>query len=283
MVYRWNEEYSLSIGSVCSFLSPRYKGVMVKNIFSYLQKSLKKTKNQFFTEYTLFGFHFKKKNWSLHSGERQTAKEIQEIRKDHLNRYQFVIDYLTGKRLPTSNILDCFCGNGYGSWMLSRAFPSKRVLGIDGSGEAIVHAQKFFATPSTTFEHRLFPFKLKSSFDVIVSLESIEHIENDSALLKMFFDHLSTNGLLFLSMPNQDKYPLEKTGNHFHYRHYTLDEAISLFNKIGFKILEHHSQDVYILSDDMVPIGLIEEEKMHLQKDFSGQFDIFILKKISTI
>ena len=50
--------------------------------------------------------------------ERQMAKNIKEIRKDHLYRYQYAKQYLK-KHNMTKCILDAGCGIGYGSYVLA--------------------------------------------------------------------------------------------------------------------------------------------------------------------
>ena len=123
--------------------------------------------------------HFK--DYSLYSGERQTGKKLSEIRADHIKRYELVKKALECKFKDESNIfgLDCFCGVGYGSFLLSSHLSNVTVLGIDGSLEAVEFANKHYSNFRTFFSHKLYPFYLpKDCFDFIVSFESIEHIEN---------------------------------------------------------------------------------------------------------
>ncbi|MDR3048306.1 MAG: hypothetical protein LBV16_00445 [Elusimicrobiota bacterium] len=61
------------------------------------------------------------RNFSLHSGERQTAADIRDIKKDRINRCEFVVSVIK-KYFDTSSLLngaDVFCGNGYGSFFIS--------------------------------------------------------------------------------------------------------------------------------------------------------------------
>lgn len=55
-------------------------------------------------------------DFGLHSGERQVATRYEDIRADHRYRYEWV-----DARLPEGGRgIDAFCGNGYGTWRLSR-------------------------------------------------------------------------------------------------------------------------------------------------------------------
>lgn len=55
-------------------------------------------------------------DFGLHSGESQVATRYEDIRADHRYRYEWV-----DARLPEGGRgIDAFCGNGYGTWRLSR-------------------------------------------------------------------------------------------------------------------------------------------------------------------
>ncbi len=251
---------------------------VLANRFFHLEKKTSKYGAEFGTEYHVFGITIFKKNYSLNSGERQTGKTLVEIRQDHKNRYQFAIDQLmqTGKK--PRKILDCFCGNGYGSYMLGQAFPDSTVLGIDGSREAIQLAEKHFKAGKNFFLHKVFPFYLgKEKYDAIVSLESIEHIQDDRSFLGELASHLEEDGLLFLSTPNSDVYPLAPTENAFHFKHYSLKDVQEMADRCGLEILERYSQNVYLLDEKRNTQGILPEDQMILKKDFDGQFDVFVL------
>ena len=100
---------------------------------------------------------------SLHSGERQVATTYEAIRTDHRLRYEWA-----DARLEKPGFgLDAFCGNGYGTWLLSK---SRVVIGIDGSAEAIRQAEQNYWTPRTHFSVNYYPFELPSnSFDFLIS------------------------------------------------------------------------------------------------------------------
>ena len=249
----------------------------LKKVFSK-KEILSRYGADFGTEYCFLGIKFFKKNFDLHSGERQTGCSLAEIRQDHRNRYQLVVDYVGKSGRKPEKILDCFCGNGYGSFMMGQAFPETEILGIDGSEGAIEAARTCFNCGKNTFRRQCYPFSLGRTFyDVIVCLESIEHIRQDENFLKTLAARLKKDGLFFLSTPNSEVYPLAPTENRFHFRHYTRKEVEKLAGKCGLRILECYSQNVYQLDEQKNTIGLLPENEMVLKKDFAGQFDIFIL------
>lgn len=221
------------------------------------------------------------KNYSLTSGERQIAETLEGIRADHLNRYNLAIDFLKRSAYEKlQNGADIFCGNGYGSYMLSNAFSTLKLLSIDGSEDAIKLAKDFYQTGKIEFKQKFFPFKLKKKFfDFIISLESIEHIQNDELFLKTLINGLKRNGFLIISTPNSIKQDLIKNPNPFHCRHYTNTEIVKIFKQNNLEVIEMYGQDVYKFDKDGINIGLMEESEMGLKKDYEGQFSIFILVK----
>ena len=222
-----------------------------------------------------------KKNYALNSGERQIGTDIKEIRKDHVNRYNLAINLINKFFNQTSNIngMDIFCGNGYGSWLISNE-TGAFIDSIDGSKEAISCAKKYYGNKKIHYESKFFPFNIKKNYyDFVVSLESVEHIKNDKLFLKELYNSLKNNGILIISTPNMEKQNLTKNPNHFHYRHYYNDEFISLIEEIGFNFIEMYGQDTYIMNEQGLISGILEPDKMEIKKDYNGQFSIFVLKK----
>jgi len=150
-------------------------------------------------------------------------KSMDLSQQEHLVRYLLAINYIKDK-----TVLDIACGIGYGTYYLSPY--CKNITGVDNSDEAIKIAKKrykrsnlFFLkadATSTTLE--------SSSFDVIVSYETIEHINDQKAFLSEIMRLLKPDGLLLLSCPNiawSKKYNIK---NIFHFREYTFSEIKNL-------------------------------------------------------
>ena len=183
-------------------------------------------------------FRFNKKSYSLYSGERQTAADVSGIRADHTARYEFCAEFL--KSLHCNNYLkglDCFCGNGYGSAILADNLPDVTISSIDASEDAIAFARKFYHRDNVQYIEKCFPFKLESKYDFIVSFESIEHIKQDTMLLKEFYRALNNDGYLFLSTPNEEFMPYNKHNFPFHIKHYTPEVLKKILKNCGFEIL----------------------------------------------
>nr|VFK10871.1 MAG: Methyltransferase domain-containing protein [Candidatus Kentron sp. LPFa]VFK27307.1 MAG: Methyltransferase domain-containing protein [Candidatus Kentron sp. LPFa] len=217
------------------------------------------------------------KDFSLHSGERQVASNLSKIRKDHLLRYRLVSDYLSLYEHKKLSLLDIFCGNGYGTFLLAKNYPTFHVRGIDGSLEAIECAEKNYKLPNNLFKHKLFPFLLpRRVYDVLICFESLEHVENDKLLLTQIRRSLKKNGAAFVSVPNQDEYPLENNPHPFHFRHYSHSDFIDRLQR-KFYIEKWYGQNVYEFKSDLNTFHVLPESEMILREQMAGQFNIYLV------
>ncbi len=150
------------------------------------------------------------------TGERFTPECVREIWYEHLHRYAYAARFCAGKR-----VLDAACGEGYGSALLAAA--GAQVLGVDISSDTIEHAQQRygavaglrFATGDATALDDL----PSNSFDVIVSFETLEHVEQQARMITGFRRLLRADGLLLISSPDKRTYSdLRGYQNEFHVR-----------------------------------------------------------------
>ena len=221
----------------------------------------------------------KLKDFSLNSGERQIGDTLELIREDHLARYRLVQDYLDVKSAETLNGLDIFCGNGYGSFMLSKKNLNLYITGIDGSKEAIKQASTTYKCKNNLFLHRLFPFDLKvNSFDLIVCFESLEHVEKDKQMFLEMFCSAKSNALLFVSVPNDACHNLEKNPHPFHFRHYVHEKFLKEFQG-DLDLIEWYGQNVYEFENGICLHKLLPAEKMKPIKNVEGQVNIYVFRK----
>lgn len=222
--------------------------------------------------------HIQGHDFSLHSGERQVATRYDDIRADHRFRYEWV-----DARLPDGGAgIDSFCGNGYGTWRLAQ---KRHVWGIDGSIEAIRLAEQHYKTPTAFFSQSFYPFELPcEQFDFAVSLESIEHVEDGAGFFACLVKSLKPGGLLFFSTPCEERLPHAQLSDdfHFHYKHYTFEEATNLALEHGLEIIDWAGQDVYSFLPDGKPTLLPDHAAMQLKKGTIGQFLIFCCRKKDT-
>jgi glycosyltransferase involved in cell wall biosynthesis/SAM-dependent methyltransferase len=123
----------------------------------------------------------------------------------HLARYGLVANLCKGKR-----VLDLACGQGYGAFLMATKWQAASVHAVDISEEALSAGQALFPDPRIlweklnldTFDERCF----ENKFDLIVSLETVEHLQNPERFLKVLSTLLAPGGTLCVSWPNDEWY-----------------------------------------------------------------------------
>lgn len=223
------------------------------------------------------------RDFSLNSGERQTAQTLQGIRKDHLLRYRLAADFLENKFNQNKTLgADIFCGNGYGSYMVASKLKNTKILSIDASKEAIEFADKYYNIENRIkFVNKFFPFELnKNIYDYVISFESIEHIQDDVKFIETITRAIKNNGYWLLSTPNEEVMSLKKNDNKFHFRHYTNEMMNDIFKKYNLEVMEQYGEDTYSINEEGFVTGILSEDKMNLIKNYKGQFMVYILKVV---
>jgi SAM-dependent methyltransferase len=116
----------------------------------------------------------------------------------HLERYEFAARWLAPGR-----VLDIACGAGYGTKLLAeRAAQASGVLGVDRSEAAVAYARERYATPGVEFQAGdAFQFRDAEGFASIVSLETLEHLDDPARFLARLVDLLRPGGVLIASVP----------------------------------------------------------------------------------
>ncbi len=98
------------------------------------------------------------------------------------------------------SVLDVGCGTGLFAHKVSKLGP-KQVLGIDFSIEAIDIAKHTHNNHNLQYEV-LDVKEIKSKYDVIVSLGTLEHMDDPLKTLKILKKHLTKNGKIIVTSPN---------------------------------------------------------------------------------
>ncbi len=149
----------------------------------------------------------------------------------HLTRYSAAQKICSGL-----DVLDVACGEGYGSFAMASFWKAHSVKGVDISEEAIKTAKNSFSHPNveyfTAAAEKIGEIFQQHSFDMVVSLETIEHVSDPEIFLSAVKKVLKPTGVLILSCPNDHWYygPGESK-NPFHLRTYYFDEFKDLAEK----------------------------------------------------
>ena len=92
-----------------------------------------------------------------------------------IERYMYVRQFVYG------NVVDIACGVGYGSYLISKNPDVISVTGVDRSEKAIKNAKENFSKENIKFILGQ-PETLVGNYDILVCLETIEHLENPYTL-----------------------------------------------------------------------------------------------------
>jgi SAM-dependent methyltransferase len=134
------------------------------------------------------------------------------------------------ERLASSrkvNILDAGSGFGQYTYFLSGLKLNKSIIAVDVKEEQIADCNAFFSSinrSGVSFEKAdLTTYLKKDFFDLILSVDVMEHIADDEKVFANFFDSLTTEGMLLISTPS------DKGGSDVHDHHHResfIDEHI---------------------------------------------------------
>ncbi|GAB3993169.1 hypothetical protein GCM10028807_27760 [Spirosoma daeguense] len=192
------------------------------------------------------------------TGERYIPEMSGEIAYEHMNRYYFVINQLD---ITNKVVLDIASGEGYGTRLLSDH--AEHVYGVDISDDAVSHAKVKYKKNNLTFlvgDAISIPIQ-SNSIDVVVSFETIEHIDKHQSMIDEIKRVLKKDGVLIISSPDKLHYTdLNDSVNHFHVKELYYEEFKSLMNN-NFKKSLFFSQKIFAGS-----VIALDEEHNQYQK-----------------
>ncbi len=144
----------------------------------------------------------------------------------HVGRYAMALPFAAGRR-----VLDLACGEGYGSWLLARSGATE-VCGVDVAADAVARARTAFGDTGIAFEvgsgEALASMYPPGHFDLVVSIETIEHLEDPARFLAAVTQVAAPGAIIILTCPNDYWYYEPNAGNPYHLRKYTLAEFQAL-------------------------------------------------------
>jgi SAM-dependent methyltransferase len=139
----------------------------------------------------------------------------------HLASYEWIAARVAGGR-----VLDLACGEGYGSDVLARR--AGHVVGVDANPEAHEHARLRYRRANLSFARGLVEtFGDPGGYDAVVFLQTIEHVQDPTAVLGHIRSLLTANGIAYVSTPNVLTLAppgAERSGNPWHLKEYRAEE-----------------------------------------------------------
>ncbi|MDD5570958.1 MAG: class I SAM-dependent methyltransferase [Bacteroidales bacterium] len=146
------------------------------------------------------------------------------------------------------NILDAGSGFGQYSYYLSSFDKSFNILGVDVKKEQIDDCNNFFGKlgkKNITFEPAdLTVFQKPDTFDLILCVDVMEHIQDDVKVFKNFYASLKTQGMMLISTPSDkggsdahDSNDESFIGEHVR-NGYNIDDIKNKLQQSGFNNIE---------------------------------------------
>ncbi len=158
-----------------------------------------------------------------------------DLYHEHIVRYMFAAQLAAGR-----SVLDAGCGAGYGAAALAAAGAAS-VLGVDIAADAVSYAHEHYNRPDLSFlAGDVAALDLPAaSFDLVVSFEVIEHLDDPARLVQTAARLLKPDGVFVVSTPNPATYP---AGNPFHKHEMSLAEFEAVLRQ-SFLALAMFGQD----------------------------------------
>lgn len=175
------------------------------------------------------------------TGEFLVPEKVEKrLLEDHIARYEYAKKYS-----KNSDILDIACGYGYGSEILG--LDCKSYTGVDIKKELIENARIKYGLNNKRvnfIEGDACTFASEKKYDLVVSLETIEHIQEYRKVVETLVKSVRSNGRLIVSSPNRPvtspfaKTINDKPANIFHTQEFTPQELLNIFIETGLQAKE---------------------------------------------
>jgi len=148
------------------------------------------------------------------------------IEREHLARYRWAARWVGGM-----SVLDVACGTGYGSALVLRA-GARRVVAVDHSVPALTFGRgRYPGVRYLLADAGALPLRAGSA-DVVISLETLEHLVDALPFLRALRGIVRGDGVLLVSTPNAAQ---TDGSNPYHVHEMALPELLELLAAAGFR------------------------------------------------
>lgn len=183
---------------------------------------------------------------------------------DHASRQNAVNVLAPILKQPNPIILEVGCSSGFFLAELQSKGPNACLVGSDFIGGSLLKlAERLRGVPIVQFDITQCPLE-DSSFDGVVLLNVLEHIEDDLTALKQVHRILRPGGLAVIEAPAGPHLYDFYDRHLMHFRRYTSKSLKTLAEKAGFKVerLSHLGFFIYPLFALVKKLNRMKEEKM---------------------
>ncbi len=180
------------------------------------------------------------------------SKVIGNLYNNKITEYYSSVRYEIEHLLPdfSKNALDIGCGDGSTLNWLKSNNKCEKIYGVDISEDSCLKAQKILDEAININVEDDLDFFPGKQFDLILILDTLEHLINPWDFLKKVKNKLSNNGSIIISIPNIRHYSIiknliikgewnyQKSGilDSTHLRFFTKKSLIKLFEESNLKI-----------------------------------------------
>lgn len=174
------------------------------------------------------------------------SKELYEdtvgkrIRYDILLKYETVSNLIRKYKKGNLKILDVGCGYGFLPFFADKHWI---IYGIDVDEERIRRARNFKHKNAVFMKGDAENLKSDKKFDVIITLDVIEHLNHPEKYLKLVSKTLKKDGIFIVSNPNRHSFWTLMFDNRFirlekHQQYWSSEEFVKMAKKVGFEMME---------------------------------------------
>jgi ubiquinone/menaquinone biosynthesis C-methylase UbiE len=195
------------------------------------------------------------------TGERLETAVFNLTTIEHLHRYAVALDLIADKK-----VLDIACGEGYGSNLM--AGKAEEVTGVDIDPAVIEQANKKYTRNNLLFKQGSTSHipGADNYFDIVVSFETLEHVEEQEQFLAEIKRVLKLGGLLLISTPDKHQYSeLVNYKNPFHKKELYENEFKALLDKY-FKHASYYRQSSFTGS------SIVKENNPAISHAYAGNY-----------
>jgi len=171
--------------------------------------------------------------------EKTLYDNIQQVEANHWwykARREIIFDWVKNiiRAYPNPKVLDIGCGTGYNVAYLQQ-LGCENVTGFDFSADALEYCRSRNLTRLICGDASRIPLR-SASYDVILTLDIIEHLKDDVGTLQEIHRTLKPGGTLVIFVPAyQFLWSLQDEISH-HFRRYTSGELSKKVLQVGFHI-----------------------------------------------
>jgi trans-aconitate methyltransferase len=158
------------------------------------------------------------------------------------NYYSWLIDLI--KDDVKGSILEVGAGTGNFTRVLLENFPTSSLTSIEPSIDMFkILNNKYLGNKNITLDNKPLSGLKKNKYDTIIYNNVLEHIEDDSAELKLAYSMLNNGGKIILYSPAMPVLMSQFDHSIGHYRRYTKKDKVTKTLNAGFNVTKKHYVD----------------------------------------